>query len=156
AWIAVKDAVVSKATEVIVWVKSVPGMHKNALENLGTLLVSAGRDLINGLINVIKSMVSKAVDAMKSVARSVVSASKKALGIESPSTVFAEIGNWTVEGFAKGVSTTQEKAKTAVTNLVNLIKKGFQAPGIADPLRKWAEGETEKLSQLLKKREEIL
>ena|GEM_PF-5441301 len=156
AWNAVKDAVVSKANEVVTWVKSLPGKIKNALGNLGTLLVSAGRDLINGLINGIKGMVSKAVDAVKNVASNVVSAAKKALGIESPSTVFAEIGKWTVEGFAKGISTTQEKAKTAVTNLVNLIKKGFQAPGIADPLRKWAEGETEKLAQLLKKREEIL
>src|SRR5690606_34988270 len=96
AWNAVKDAVVSKATEVITWVKSLPGKIKNALGNLGTLLVSAGRDLINGLINGIKSMVSKAVDAVKNVASSVVSAAKKALGIESPSTVFAEIGKWTV------------------------------------------------------------
>src|SRR5690606_9575356 len=35
----------------------------------------------------------------------------------------------------------------------NLIKKGFQAPGIADPQRKSAEGGTEKLAQLLEKRE---
>jgi TP901 family phage tail tape measure protein len=73
---------------------------KNYLKNLN--LFDIGRSMIEGLLNGIKSMVSKPVEAVKNVAKNIVGGIKSFLGIQSPSKVFAQIGLFTLEGLKVG------------------------------------------------------
>lgn len=56
-----------KIAEGVRWVRGLPGRARDALGDLGSLLRSAGRSLIQGFINGIKSMVGSAKDAARSV-----------------------------------------------------------------------------------------
>ena len=72
--------------------------------NAGEWLYNAGRDLLNGLIGGIESMISSAVNAVENALGNVVDAAKSFLGISSPSKIFMEIGEQSVTGYTKGVS----------------------------------------------------
>jgi hypothetical protein len=61
-----------------------------------------GAALIDGFVDGIKSRVSSAIDAVTGVATDVAGAFAKALGIQSPSKVFAEYGRQTVAGYELG------------------------------------------------------
>jgi hypothetical protein len=56
--------------------------------------------------------------AITGVVGSAVDAAKKALGIASPSKVFAEIGGYTGEGFAMGVDESAPEAQASMTAMV--------------------------------------
>jgi hypothetical protein len=71
-WNSMKSATISRATALINWVKGIPGRVKSALGNLGSVLVGAGRALIQGFINGIKGMIG----SVKNVASSVVGAAR--------------------------------------------------------------------------------
>ncbi|WP_258115646.1 tape measure protein [Levilactobacillus yiduensis] len=85
----------------------------SAAQSFAGALFSAGVNLIQGLVNGIKSMIGSAVSAVASVASKVVGAAKGALGIHSPSTVFAEIGGYLVQGFANGITGSSQLASRA-------------------------------------------
>jgi phage-related protein len=70
----------------------------------GSWLVSAGRSIITGLAAGIRSGASAAVSAAISAARSALAAAKSALGISSPSKVFAEqVGKPIAQGIGLGM-----------------------------------------------------
>ena len=63
-----------------------------------------GRNIIEGIANGVSNAVSTLVQAAKNVANSALNAIKSALGIASPSKVFAkEVGRWIPPGIGKGV-----------------------------------------------------
>ncbi len=84
----------------------------------GDSLVDVGRNLMLGLVRGITSAVSAVVNAVTNAVGAAVSAAKSALGISSPSKVFAEIGAFTGEGFAGGVEDTTPDAQAAMTAMV--------------------------------------
>ncbi len=63
-----KDAAVSKAQSLASWMRGLPGRIRTALGNLGGLLYNAGRNVIQGLINGIRSMISNVGAAMSGIA----------------------------------------------------------------------------------------
>ncbi|GKV69858.1 hypothetical protein NCCP2716_23560 [Sporosarcina sp. NCCP-2716] len=85
--------------------------------------LSAGKDLIRGLINGIKQMGAQAVAAITGVVDSVVNKAKSLLGIKSPSRVFKAIGEFTVEGLAVGIASTQSKANDAINGVLQALNK---------------------------------
>lgn len=74
------------------------------LSEIWTKLVDAGANLIDGLIEGIKSRIFAAVDAVKGVGEAVVGGLKSMLGIHSPSAVFEGLGRFSAEGFSKGLA----------------------------------------------------
>ena len=64
---------------------------------------SIGTNIINGLKNGITSAASRVAEAARNVVQKAINAAKTALKIHSPSRVFMEIGNYTVQGFVKGL-----------------------------------------------------
>jgi TP901 family phage tail tape measure protein len=63
-----------------------------------------GRNIIEGIANGVSNAVGTLVQAAKNVANSALNAIKSALGIASPSKVFAkEVGRWIPPGIGKGV-----------------------------------------------------
>lgn len=85
------------------YLRALPGRARDAMGDLGATLYSAGQDLIRGFTRGIQDQIGSAVDAARGAANSVVGAVKGALGIHSPSTVMAELGGFTMDGFIVGV-----------------------------------------------------
>lgn len=71
-WSHVVSAFSSGVSQAVSWVGRLPGMAVHAMGNVGSLLVSSGKALIQGFINGIKSMIGAVADA----ARSAVQAAK--------------------------------------------------------------------------------
>jgi len=98
---------------------SLPGKIADVFSNAGTLLYDAGKDLIQGLINGMKSMLDAAKNVAKNIAGSVVDGAKGLLGIHSPSTVFHEIGTNVVTGFSNGITSNAGLATGSMTALLS-------------------------------------
>lgn len=75
-----------------------------AVGGFGLLLVSAGEDLIRGLIRGVKNLAGNLAGAIKDVASGAIDSAKDFLGIHSPSTVFTTIGEQVGQGFVNGIN----------------------------------------------------
>lgn len=85
-------------------VSQVRGYVVSALNGAGSLLVNAGRNVVIGLYNGIASLGSWLFNKLISfVKANVPGPILRALGINSPSKVAAEIGRWVPRGLAKGI-----------------------------------------------------
>jgi hypothetical protein len=103
------------------WITGLPGDILRGLGTIGSTLWNAGIDLIQGFINGIKSAAGRIITAIKeSVTDLLPGFVKNALGMHSPSTVFAEIGRNVLEGMALGL--TGDKPVTAMKALVDRVR----------------------------------
>lgn len=138
-------------------VKALPGNLKSIASQAGQWLVQAGRDLINGMINGVKEKASELANAARGVVQSAVDGAKNLLGIHSPSTVFAEIGKWTVRGLIQGLEAENGNVKTTVDKMVDTVKAAFKSkPDVADGLIDFIKGGNDSLAALAQKREELV
>lgn len=87
--------------------------------------IDAQQGLVNGLISDTKELEA----AAKVLADKLVKAIKKALGIRSPSRVFAEIGSQSVAGLTLGLDSTY--ASSAGRGLASALVNGFGQPQLA-------------------------
>lgn len=95
-----------------------------ALAALPKKLFTFGVDMLKGFINGIKSMAGSIITAIKdTITDKLPDFVKKALGIQSPSKVFAEIGRDVGLGFIKGVQGTKDKIRDTFAKLAEDIKK---------------------------------
>lgn len=95
---------------------------KNAASNFVGQLKTVGSQIIQGLINGIKSKAQAAVNAAKNVVTSAINAAKNALGINSPSRVFMEIGEYTSEGLAIGIRNKSNQPVRAVRDMATKMQ----------------------------------
>lgn len=91
----------------------------NFAKGIGGTFLQIGKDIVQGMINGIGSMISSAINAVKNVASAITNGIKNALGINSPSKVFMNIGMGINEGLVKGIDKT---AFTAVNSVKDLGK----------------------------------
>lgn len=93
----------------------------NAVKSLFSGNVSAfasfGRDIINGLVNGIKSMAMAPINAVKGIASGIKNAFTGLFGIGSPSKVFAGYGKNLVEGLSNGIDAAQNLAIGSIDSL---------------------------------------
>ena len=102
-----RDAAKGGVDGLITFVAGIAGRVLGAIGNFGSLLYSAGQDLLRGLINGISSFVSNVVGAVKNAVQSAIDGAKSLLGIKSPSTVMMKIGEQTGLGFLVGLAHQQ-------------------------------------------------
>ena len=103
-------------------VGSIPGRIQGVFGNAGSMLVSAGRNIIQGLINGITGAISGAISAVQNAVGGIIDGAKSLLGIHSPSRVFRdEIGRMIPEGMALGVDDKAGKAVASVEDLAERI-----------------------------------
>lgn len=121
-----RSAISTGASNAISVVRGIPGRIRGALGGIGSLLSGAGADLMRGMIGGIRSMASALASTAKSVVGGAVSAAKSALGISSPSKVFATIGRQTGQGFVKGLTGTQSQIKSTAEKIVGSITRAFR------------------------------
>jgi len=120
AWETMKSAASNGASALWNVISGIPGQILSALGNVGNLLYSAGRDIIQGLINGIKNMASALWQGIKNTVSGAVDGIKNFLGIHSPSRVFQEIGMYTGQGLVLGLESQSDKVHNAFSNLVEV------------------------------------
>lgn len=89
---------------------------------------AVGKNIIRGIANGLKNAGGMIIDAAKEAANSALKAAKKALGIESPSTVFCdEVGKMIPAGMAKGVMVNLNPIVEAVERAKKAMINPFEA-----------------------------
>lgn len=115
----VGNMVVTVTTEVPKIVSSVVSEFKKLPGELRKL----GKFIWDGLINGLKDAWSTVTNGIKSFTDGFVNGFKDALGIHSPSTVFAEIGGYIDQGLANGITAALPYVEQAMTNLANVVQQ---------------------------------
>lgn len=88
-----------------------------------------GQDIVDGMRYGVLSKASELAQAAAETAISALEAARDALGIESPSKKFAELGKWSMVGFAEGLkeyshlgmSSAADMGMSAISTLKNII-----------------------------------
>lgn len=135
-WQAIKQGAVNAFGAVISFARSIPGRIKSAVGNLGRTLYSAGGDLLRGIWNGMSSIAGWLKSKITGFFSSLLPGwAKKALGISSPSKVFAEIGKYAGQGLAAGMDSTRGLVADAAGRLAGAAAGGtdrtFGAPAFA-------------------------
>ncbi|WP_153124685.1 phage tail tape measure protein [Peribacillus tepidiphilus] len=92
----------------------------------GINLFTIGKNIMQGLLKGISSMVEAIVNKVKDVANSVLGTFKSVLDIHSPSRETEKIGKHTGEGFVKGIESKKKDAEAAARKAAAAAKKGFE------------------------------
>ncbi len=88
--------------------------------------VSAGADMIRGLMRGIGNMARDLAEKAASVAKGALNAAKRALGIHSPSREFMDVGMYSMLGFVKGIDNHSNKVIRNVSNVADKVVDAFQ------------------------------
>lgn len=91
----------------------------NAAKSFASTMLNVGIDLIKGLANGIKSGASYVVNSITNAVQGAISKAKSLLGINSPSKLFMQFGEWTTEGYEIGVDKGEPKSTRSVENFAN-------------------------------------
>ncbi len=86
---------------------------------------NAGKDLMNGLINGINEKINDVRNALGDLGNSIKNQFTSAMGIGSPSKVFAEYGGYIDEGLAKGITAGTGMVSNASLGLVDAATNPF-------------------------------
>lgn len=89
---------------------------------------SIGKNMLEGLANGIEQAWEGLKNSVVGVASKVKKTFENALGIQSPSKVFAKYGIYTGQGYAQGVEASQDEAQTAVAEMVETPKNNASQP----------------------------
>ena len=92
----------------------------SAFTSLPSKMVSIGKSVIEGLMSGISSMVGSLYSSIKNTLSGLVDSAKSALGINSPSRVFAEVvGEQIPAGIAQGINANKGMATGAVKSMTD-------------------------------------
>ena len=91
------------------------------------LLLDAGIQLLMGLFEGMLSLIGQIPEILKAIWDGIVGGIKQLFGINSPSTVMAEIGQFIMEGLINGIKNLLEKLKALAETLKNAVVEKFTA-----------------------------
>ncbi|MFH8926400.1 hypothetical protein ACH4D4_05025 [Streptomyces pristinaespiralis] len=113
-------AVNQKINEAVARVAALPSRAAGALRGARSYLYSAGVNLVLGLMDGILARASSVAAAAKGVVERAIAAAKGALGINSPSRVFREIGEQTGQGLVIGLDDMRHDVAKSMGSLVGV------------------------------------
>lgn len=87
--------------------------------------LSWGKDIVLGIARGIKNSVGEAISAVSNLASSIMGKFKGMLGINSPSKVFDQYGQWTSEGLSIGVDRNLDMIKDSADSMAMAIQPDF-------------------------------
>lgn len=97
----------------------------NGLSSLPGRVVEVGSNIIQGLVNGITGAASSVINAIGGVVNDAIEWAKGLLGIASPSKVFAEIGDFTMQGMEKGIDGGLKGVLKTVKNAATSVTDAF-------------------------------
>lgn len=106
------------------------GKISSAVSGFGSLLVSVGKNVIQGFINGAKSMAGSILSAVTSPIKNAINGAKSLLGIHSPSRVFRQIGVYVGQGLEGGLKASTSRVHKASRSMVNAVLNAFDAKKI--------------------------
>lgn len=106
---------------VVEFVKGIPEKLWNAIQTGWNWLVDMGKSIVDGIWEGLQTV----WQAIKDFVSGFVQGFKDALGIHSPSTVFAEIGDNLIAGLWQGISAAWTSITTFFTNAITNLKMFF-------------------------------
>lgn len=122
AWSGITSAVSNGVSSMMNFITSIPSRIMGVFSGAGSWLLSAGRNIIQGLINGIENAIGGAISAVKNAVSGIIDGAKSLLGIASPSKVFdREIGRMIPAGLGRGVSENERAATRPVEDMVNSL-----------------------------------
>lgn len=122
AWSGITSAVSGGVRSMMSFITSIPSRIMGVFSGAGSWLLSAGRNIIQGLINGITNAIGGAISAVKDAVGGIIDGAKSLLGIASPSKVFdREIGRMIPAGLGRGVSENERAATRPVEDMVNSL-----------------------------------
>lgn len=128
AWSGITSAVSNGISTMMSFISSIPSRIMGFFSGAGSWLVSAGRNIIQGLINGITGAIGGAISAVKNAVGGIIDGAKSLLGIHSPSTVFRdEIGGMIPPGLSEGV---ERKTPQAVDSVETMARKIVDAGSV--------------------------
>lgn len=112
------------------------------LDSIGSFIndmFNAGANLIQGFIDGILSAPGAVIDAIGGVVGGAVDEGKRLLGIASPSKVFAQLGEYSMQGYIQGVEGFENATKNAVGGIMSDIAvsasvDNSSSGGVASPI----------------------
>lgn len=140
-WRAIGDAIMWVVDNIIkpaankvkdVWsaaidfVKGIPQKIKDVFSGAISWLYNIGQDIVNGLINGIKSMASSVRNTLVGLLPDALKSFAGKLGLGSPSRLFHQYGVWTIQGYNQGVAAEAPKTVTAMNSWAAKITKNGQ------------------------------
>ena len=99
-WDKIKESVGS----VFNWIKEKASNLWSGVKGLVGGAINVGKNVVGGLWNGIKGVASGLWNGIKGIGRGIINGFKSIFGIHSPSTVFAEIGGYLMQGMSNGIT----------------------------------------------------
>ncbi|MFK3734073.1 hypothetical protein ACI2LJ_27830 [Streptomyces sp. NPDC088090] len=117
------------------FVSELPGKILQQATRFGSLLVQAGKDIINGLIRGLKSMLGSLLSTVSDIGSQAASSIKDFFGISSPSKLMMGYGKDVMRGFIIGIAGQEDALKTQMDGIAAIVApgSGLRAAGF-DPL----------------------
>jgi phage-related protein len=100
----------------------------SVFKNAPNSFMSIGRNLMVGLYNGIVEKAQMVIDKIKGVADQMIGWAKNILGIESPSKVFKQIGQFVDLGMAGGVEGNLDKVQKAMNEMSDVVMDNVPEP----------------------------
>ena len=104
---------------------SLPGQIFNAIKGFLSTAFEFGRNIVEGMINGIKSVAGHLVDVAKRVVSDAIAGARHALGAHSPSKEWAKLGVQSVQGYAIGFSDEADAIAKHLANSIQLPMDAF-------------------------------
>lgn len=116
-----RNGFVSAISSVRAAVINLPTTIRNLFSSAGSWLYNAGVNIIQGLINGVRTMAQRAVNAVLNIGSDMVAGVKSFLGIQSPSRVFRyEVGQMIGEGLALGIGDYAPTVHASINSLIDV------------------------------------
>lgn len=145
-WNNIKDAVVNKVKEIVTGIgKTFSNMKQAVSDKMSSIrddikniwdsiinflksidLLQVGKDIMQGLVNGIKSMGNQAVQAAKDIASDIGSSVKDFFGIHSPSRLMMGYGENISEGLANGIAQASSKVVASASNISKAVTSAME------------------------------
>lgn len=131
------SGIISAIPELLAQLPAIGAAILGAFGEIPGMVIDVGKNIVEGLWGGISSMASWVADKVKSFAGGIVDGIKGFLGIHSPSTVFAEIGDNMAlglgGGFGEGMKGVTEDIKGAIPTDIDGPEINIPAPDVPDP-----------------------
>jgi phage-related protein len=117
AWDGLKEVISNTIEDIKAAVSTIKDKILSALSRAKDWLVETGRDLVQGLIDGIKSMAQRVIDTITGIVTGAIDSAKRLLGIKSPSRVFFAIGIDVGQGLVRGLARVRDAVSEAAAGV---------------------------------------